>query len=60
MANSCVNIYRNYNKGNDRKGNVEFTVIMSATDLPMILAKAQQENKDFYEVLNYYLELMLI
>ena len=26
--------------------------------LPMILAKAQQENKDFYEVLNYYLELI--
>lgn len=26
--------------------------------LPMILAKAQQENQDFYEVLNYYLELI--
>ena len=24
---------------------------------PMIVAKAQQENKDFYEVLTYYLEL---
>ena len=26
--------------------------------LPMILAKARQENKDFYEVLNYYLEMI--
>lgn len=26
--------------------------------LPMILAKARQENKDFYEVLDYYLELI--
>lgn len=26
--------------------------------LPMILAKARQESKDFYEVLNYYLELI--
>lgn len=27
-------------------------------NLPMILAKANQENKDFYEVLDYYLELI--
>jgi len=27
-------------------------------NLPMILAKARQESKDFYEVLNYYLELI--
>lgn len=27
-------------------------------NLPMILAKAQQENKDFYEVLNYYMEMI--
>lgn len=26
--------------------------------LPMILAKARQEDKDFYEVLDYYLELI--
>lgn len=26
--------------------------------LPMILAKSRQENKDFYEVLDYYLELI--
>lgn len=26
--------------------------------LPMILAKARQEEKDFYEVLNYYLEMI--
>lgn len=26
--------------------------------LPMILAKARQENKDFYEVLDYYLEMV--
>lgn len=26
--------------------------------LPMILAKARQDNKDFYEVLDYYLELI--
>lgn len=26
--------------------------------LPMILQKSRQENKDFYEVLNYYLELI--
>lgn len=26
--------------------------------MPMILAKSRQENKDFYEVLNYYLELV--
>ena len=26
--------------------------------LPMILAKAREENKDFYEVLDYYLELI--
>lgn len=27
-------------------------------NLPMILAKSRQESKDFYEVLNYYLELI--
>ena len=27
-------------------------------NLPMILAKARRENKDFYEVLDYYLELI--
>lgn len=27
-------------------------------NLPMILAKARQENRDFYEVLDYYLELI--
>ena len=27
-------------------------------NLPMILAKANQENRDFYEVLDYYLELI--
>lgn len=27
-------------------------------NLPMILAKARRESKDFYEVLNYYLELI--
>ena len=27
-------------------------------NLPMILAKSKQENKDFYEVLNYYLEMI--
>ena len=26
--------------------------------LPMILAKARQESKDFYEVLDYYMELI--
>lgn len=26
--------------------------------LPMILAKAMEENKDFYEVLDYYLEMI--
>lgn len=26
--------------------------------LPMILAKARQENRDFYEVLDYYLEMI--
>lgn len=26
--------------------------------LPMILQKSKQENKDFYEVLNYYLEMI--
>ena len=29
-----------------------------ALHLPMILAKARQENKDFYEVLDYYLEMI--
>ena len=29
-----------------------------ALNLPMILAKARQENKDFYEVLFYYLEMI--
>lgn len=27
-------------------------------NLPMILAKSRKENKDFYEVLNYYLEMI--
>ena len=26
--------------------------------LPMILAKARQESKDFYEVLDYYMDLI--
>ena len=27
-------------------------------NLPMILAKSRQENKDFYEVLDYYLNMI--
>ena len=27
-------------------------------NLPMILAKAKQESKDFYEVLDYYMEMI--
>ena len=34
-----------------------FNLGVISLNLPMILAKAQQENKDFYEVLDYYLEM---
>ena len=35
-----------------------FNIGAISLHLPMIYAKAQQENKDFYEVLDYYLELI--
>lgn len=35
-----------------------FNVGAVSLHLPMILAKARQENKDFYEVLDYYLNLI--
>lgn len=35
-----------------------FNIGAISLHLPMILAKARQENKDFYEVLNYYLEMI--
>ena len=35
-----------------------FNIGAVSLNLPMILAKARQENKDFYEVLDYYLNLI--
>ena len=35
-----------------------FNLGVVSLHLPMILAKARQESKDFYEVLDYYLELI--
>ena len=35
-----------------------FNIGAISLHLPMILAKARKESKDFYEVLNYYLELI--
>lgn len=35
-----------------------FNIGVVSLHLPMILAKAQRENKDFYEVLDYYLEMI--
>lgn len=35
-----------------------FNVGAVSLHLPMILAKSRQENKDFYEVLDYYLEMI--
>lgn len=35
-----------------------FNIGAVSLHLPMILAKARQENKDFYEVLDYYLQLI--
>lgn len=35
-----------------------FNIGVVSLNLPMILAKSRQENKDFYEVLDYYLELI--
>ncbi len=35
-----------------------FNIGAISLHLPMILAKAQQESKDFYEVLDYYLEMI--
>ena len=35
-----------------------FNIGAISLHLPMILAKSMQENKDFYEVLDYYLELI--
>lgn len=35
-----------------------FNVGAVSLHLPMILAKSREENKDFYEVLNYYLEMI--
>ena len=34
-----------------------FNIGAVSLHLPMILAKAKQENKDFHEVLDYYLEI---
>lgn len=35
-----------------------FNMGVVSLNLPMILAKSRQESKDFYEVLNYYLEMI--
>ena len=35
-----------------------FNIGAVSLHLPMIYAKAQQESRDFYEVLDYYLELI--
>ena len=35
-----------------------FNIGVVSLHLPMILAKARQENRDFYEVLDYYLEMI--
>ena len=35
-----------------------FNIGVVSLHLPMILAKARQEGRDFYEVLDYYLELI--
>ena len=35
-----------------------FNIGAVSLNLPMILAKANRENKDFYEVLDYYLEMI--
>ena len=35
-----------------------FNLVVVSLHLPMILAKARRESKDFYEVLDYYLELI--
>lgn len=35
-----------------------FNIGVVSLHLPMILARARQENRDFYEVLDYYLELI--
>lgn len=35
-----------------------FNLGVVSLHLPMILAKARRESKDFYEVLNYYLEMI--
>lgn len=35
-----------------------FNIGAVSLHLPMILAKARQESRDFYEVLDYYLELI--
>ena len=35
-----------------------FNIGAVSLHLPMILAKSRQENKDFYEVLDYYLNLI--
>ena len=35
-----------------------FNIGVVSLHLPMILAKAQRENKDFYEILDYYLEMI--
>lgn len=35
-----------------------FNIGAVSLNLPMILAKARQDSKDFYEVLNYYLEMI--
>ena len=35
-----------------------FNIVVVSLHLPMILAKSRQESRDFYEVLDYYLELI--
>ncbi len=35
-----------------------FNICVVSLHLPMVLAKSKQENRDFYEVLDYYLELI--
>ncbi len=35
-----------------------FNIGVVSLNLPMVLAKSKQENRDFYEVLDYYLELI--
>ena len=62
ICNGYMEVRGNFKVSDVKVDDIVSTIYQSGVvvslHLPMILAKARRESKDFYEVLNYYLEMI--